>query len=649
MTVISVKAFGGLRPISQPRLLDSSEAQVAQNVKLVSGALVPMKGTNVLKATTSANPQTIFRYGTSATETNYWLEFAGDVDVVKSPIAGDQYDRLYWTDGVLPRYAPNSLIVSGASYPGASYQLGVPAPSTAPTISSYTAPATFTIVSRDYVIFSYNPITNTEVTATRTASAQAVDGQPVVLSDMPVSTTSGFTKLRIYRKVSGTFRRIAEIDQTQTSYSDSATDASLASAPTAPAITSVTTSFTLEGKIPAQVVPEARTYVYTYVTAYGEEGPPSAASTVVNLDPAQSVTVTVPSGSPTGAYNITLKRIYRSSTVGSAAQFQFVAEIPLATGSYVDSVTQSNLGEILPSEDWVPPPAGLKGLKLMANGVGVGFVGRTLYLSEPFLLHAWPHQYSVDNDIVGLGVFGQSVVVLTKGNPYVYNGIDPAAMSETRLAAPQSCASKPSIVDMGDGVLYSSPDGLVMISPSGVSLVTEKIYSREQWQALNPSSIRGSVYNGRYVMSHDASGTRGVVMFDFTGQGAVLTTSNINTATAITASFYDPTTDTLYFAQGGNIVRFDRGSNLTTTWKSKVFRLPFEDNFAIAQVQAESYPVTFKIYGDGVLRHTETVASSKEFRLPSGFRCRDWEFQIEGSATVTEVAIANSVAELRGV
>lgn len=649
MTVISVKAFGGLRPISQPRLLDSSEAQVAQNVKLVSGALVPMKGTNVLKATTSANPQTIFRYGTSATETNYWLEFTGDVDVVKSPIAGDQYDRLYWTDGVLPRYAPNNLIVSGGSYPGASYQLGIPVPSTAPTISSYTAPATFTIVSRDYVIFFFNPTTSAQTTATRVVPVQAVDGEDVILKDMPVSTETGFTQLKIYRKVSGTFRLVATIDQTQTSYTDAATDASLASAATAPTVTSVTTSFTIEGKIPTRVVPESRTYVYTYVTAYGEEGPPSAASAVVNLDPAQSVTVTVPSGAPNGSYNITNKRIYRSSTVGSSAQFQFVAEIPLATGSYVDSVAQENLGEILPSEDWIAPPAGLKGLKLMANGVGVGFVGRTLYLSEPYLLHAWPHQYSVDSDIVGLGVFGQSVVVLTKGNPYVFNGVDPAAMSETRLAAPQSCTSKPSIVDMGDGVLYASPDGLVMINPGGVSLVTEKLYSREQWQAFNPSSIRGSVYNGRYVMGYDASGTRGIVMLDFTGQGAVLTTSNINSSTVITASFYDPTTDTLYFAQGANIVRFDRGSNLTSTWKSKVFRLPFEDNFAIAQVQAESYPVTFKVYGDGVLRHTETVASSKEFRLPSGFRCRDWEFQIEGSVTVTEVAIANSVAELRVV
>lgn len=648
MTVISVKAFGGLRPISQPRLLDSSEAQVAQNVRLVSGALVPMKGTNVLKATTSVNPQTIYRYGTSQTETNYWLEFAGDVNVVASPIANDQYDRLYWTDGVLPRYAPNNMITSGSNYPGASYQLGLPAPSTAISITSYTAPATFTVVSRDYVIFFFNPTTSAQTTATRVVPVQAVDGRDVVLKDMPVSTVSGFTQLKIYRKVSGTFRLVATIDQTQTSYTDAATDASLAAAATAPTVTSVTTSFTIEGKIPAQVVPETRTYVYTYVTAYGEEGPPSAASSLVNVDPAQAVVLSVPTGAPTGSYNITSKRIYRSSTVGASAQFQFVAEIPLATGSYSDTKSQADLGEILPSEDWIAPPAGLKGLKIMANGVGVGFVGRTLYLSEPYLLHAWPHEYTVPNDIVGLGVFGQTVVVLTTGTPHVFNGVDPGAMSETKIAVPQACVSKPSIVDMGDGVIYSAPDGLVSIGSGGLSVITEKLYSREQWQALNPSSIRGFVYNGRYVMTYD-NGTRGIVMFDFTGQGAVLTSSDVNLSTAITAGYYDPTTDTLYFAQGANIVRFDRGSNLNLTWKSKVFRLPFEDNFAVAQVHADSYPVTLKVYGDGVLRHTQTVASSKEFRLPSGFRCRDWEFQIEGSATVTEVAIANSVAELRGV
>lgn len=644
---IALKAFTGIRPILDPRLLQDGEAQIANNVKLNSGRIAPLLGTTTLKSTTSVNPQTIYRYGTSNTESNYWLEFSGDVDVVRSPVIEDAYDRLYWTDGTLPRYAPNSLIVSGASYPGASYQLGIPAPSTAITISSYTAPPTFNIVTRDYVIFFFNPTSNTQTTATRTVYTQAVDGEEVVISRMPVSTETGFTQLKIYRKVSGTFRLVATIDQTQTTYTDSATDASLASAATAPTITSVTTSFTIEGKIPTKVVPESRTYVYTYVSAYGEEGPPSAASAVVDVDPANAVTISVPSGSPGGNYNLTVKRIYRSSTVGSRAQFQFVAEIPLATSTYVDTKEQSDLGEVLPSEDWLPPPATLKGLKVMANGVGVGFSGRTLYLSEPYLLHAWPHKYPVRDEIVGLGVFGQTVVVLTKGRPEMFTGIDPGAMSNVPMSLPQSCSSKRSIVDMGDGVIYSSPDSLVLINQNGISLVSQQYFTREQWQSLNPSSMQGYLYNGRYICLYtDLSNVRGGLIFDLTGQGSPLVTTSISAAAPVTAGFYDATTDTLYFAQSGNIVRFDRGSPYTYIWRSKVYRLPFQNNFAAALVRANAYPVTFNLYADGTLRHTQTVVNGEIFRLPSGFRALDWEIEVTGTNQVNEIAMAKSSMEL---
>jgi hypothetical protein len=434
MTAISVKQFGGIKPIISARMLGANEAQTALNAKLVSGSLLPMKGATTLQALQSSNPATIFRYGTSSTETNYWLEFAQDTDVMRSPIAQDQYDRLYWTNGSgVPRYAPNSMILQAGSgaYPRASYQLGIPAPTTAPTLSSTTAPAT---------------------------------------SDTP----------------------------------------------------------------------ETRTYVTTYVSAYGEEGPPSPAANLVTIKPDTSVTLTLP-GNPSGSYNITLVRIYRSSAVGSSAQFQFVDEVPVANGSYTDSKLQSALGEVLPSTDWVAPPAGLKGLRLMANGAAVGFVGKTLYFSEPYLPHAWPHEYPIDYDIIGIATYGQYVAVITTSFPYLFNGIDPAAMSSSKLPLPQAGTSKRSIIETGNGVLYSSPDGMVEIGTTN-DVVTRGIFSREQWQAYNPSSIEAYTYNGRIHCFYN-NGTRGVLVFDFMGQGAVLTTNDVNTTTAVTAGFYDATTD----------------------------------------------------------------------------------------------------------
>lgn len=539
MPAIHIKAFGGLKPILDPLLLRQEEAQAASNVRLVSGALSALGGTTTLAALTKTAPLTIFRYGNSATETEHWLEFLADTDVIRSPIAADSYGRIYWTDGGTPNYAPNNLILSGSSYPGASYNLGIPAPASAPTISSFTAP--------------------------------------------PNAASS-----------------------------------------------------------------ETRVYVYTYVSAYGEEGPPSPVSSLVTLDPNQAVGLIGMSTGPSGAYNIATKRIYRSSTVGASAQFQFVAEVPVANTTYSDTKSQSDLGENLPSTDWVAPPSGLTGLKALPNGAAIGFKGNTAYLSEPNLPHAWPHEYPIEDTIVGIGVFRQSAVLLTTGRPYLMSGADPGAMTTERMELPQACVSKRSIVDTGDGVLYASPDGLVSISSAGVDIITKDLLTREQWQAYNPSSMVAAAHDNRYHVTYQTvGGARGMLIFDFSGQGASMTSSSINSTTAVTALYADPRSDTLYMAQGTNIVRFNAGSALTYTWRSKLFRAPFAMNFSKAQVVAAAYPVTFKLYGDGVLRHTKSVSDGNLFHLPSGYRALDYEIELSGTSRVTQVSVATSAEELR--
>lgn len=538
MPAIHIKAFAGLKPILDPLLLQQSDAVTANNVRLISGALEPLKNWTTLKALTKTAPQTIWRYGNSATETEYWLEFLNDTDVIRSPIAADAYGRVYWADGGVPKYAPNSLVLSTSSYPGGSYTLGIPKPAAAPTVSSFTAP--------------------------------------------PNASSS-----------------------------------------------------------------ETRVYVYTYVSAYGEEGPPSDASALVTLDPANSAGLTGMSTAPAGSYNITSKRIYRSSTVGASAQFQFVAEIPVANTTYTDSKLQSALGEILPSTDWVAPPSGLRGLKALSNGAAIGFKDNTAYLSEPNLPHAWPHQYPIEDTIVGIGVFRQSAVLLTTGKPYLMSGADPQAMTVERMELPQACMSKRSIVDTGDGVLYASPDGIVSISSAGIDVVTKGLLSRDQWLAYNPSSMVAAVHDNKYHVAYQTvGGTRGMLTFDFSGQGASFTTNQVNTASAVTAMYADPRSDTLYLARGTDIVRFNAGTNMTYTWRSKKFRAPFAMNFAKAQVVADS-SVTLRIIGDGVQRFERVITNSNQFNLPSGFRALDWELEVVGDSRITQLSLATSAEEMR--
>lgn len=550
MPSISIRAFSGLRPIVEPTLLGDGDAVVAQNARLVSGALGPLKGTTVLRSLTKIQPQTIFRYGDSSNENEFWLEFLADTDVMRSPIAADQFNRLYWADGGDVKYGTPTEIVSGASYPGSSWILGVPKPATAPAVTSFTAPPD----------------------ASRT---------------------------------------------------------------------------------------ETRVYVYTYVSAYGEEGPPTDASSPVTLDPQSPAVVGSLAVGPGGNRNITIKRLYRSSTVGSSAQFQLVPvtwsgnttptyDIPVAITQVTDSASQAALGEILPSEEWDGPPTGLRGLKALANGAAIGFVGNTAYLSEPNLPHAWPHQYPVDAKIVGIGVFRQSAALLTNGKPYLLSGADPQAMSAERLELEQACVSKGSIVDTGDGVLYASPDGLVSIGSGGMEIVTSKLLSREKWREYNPSSIRGFMHDNRYhALYTTQGGQRGMLVFDFSGQGAALTTCDIPAATAITAGYSDSRSDTLYLAQGTQIVRFNEGSNLTYTWRSKKYRLPRPMSMSVGKVTASAYPVTLNVYADGALMATREVSSRETLRLPGGLMASDYELELIGASEVTSVEIASSMSELK--
>jgi hypothetical protein len=541
MPAIVIKAFNGIKPIVSPLLLQPGEAQIAENVQLVSGALVPLRSVSAVRPLTKSSPQTIFRYGDSEDESEYWLEFQQDTDVVNSPIPNDQYRRIYWTDGGSPRYATSQQILSGASYPSLSSPLGIPAPQTAIIASG---------------------------------------------AEPPDAANS-----------------------------------------------------------------ETRAYTYTYVSAYGEEGPAAPPSSLVTIDPNEPVLLQAMSTGVGGEYNLVSKRIYRTSTVGSNAEYQFVAEVPVSDTATTDNKEQAELGEVLLSKDWVPPPAGMRGLKMMANGVAAAFLENTLYLSEPNLPHAWPHKYPVDFRIVGLSTFRQSVAVLTNGYPFLATGVDPGGMSLERLEFPHACLSKKSIVDTGDGCLYAGADGVVSIGANGMRVVSEQLFSREQWQSLNPASMRAFLHNSRYhVLYQDKSGYRGMLVFDFTGQGAVLTTTSLNSSSLIRAGHSDARSDTLYLAMDSEILRYnDSPDPLVALWRSGVYRLIRPVSFSYGMVRASTYPVELRIYADDRQPFVKTVQSNAGFRLPSGFTAQQWQFEVESIHEVSMVAVATSAAELQSM
>jgi len=427
--------------------------------------------------------------------------------------------------------------------------------------------------------------------------------------------------------------------------------------------------------------PDDVSYVYTFVTAFGEEGPPSPATVPIERTDTESVTITMPAGDlPSGNYNFgngSLKRIYRSNTGSTNTTFQFVAQVSLATQTYVDTTPSAGLGEVLPSETWIGPPndntslypdGPMKGLIAVANGVFAGFTGKRLCLSEPFLPHAWPIDYRItlEEDIVAIGAVANGIVALTNGQPYFVTGTDPSAMTAIRVDLPQACVNVNSVVDMGSYLLYAGPDGLCAVASGEGRVVTEGLISSSQWGSqFNPTGFRAFRHENTYVAFWTDAGVHKGFVYDPRAEEAALST--LTTEGEVRGGYMNPKDGELYLIVANKIRKY-RGSTTkrTLTWKSKQLVLPKPTSMSWVSVYAQSYPVVVKVWADGVLiaeyslgyasgvyTQTVTVPSGATvgtlrepiMRLPPKV-AQVWEVQVSGSVDIDEVCLAQSMDEI---
>lgn len=406
------------------------------------------------------------------------------------------------------------------------------------------------------------------------------------------------------------------------------------------------------GGTPTNAADPAETVIYcmTYVTAWGEEGPPSPVTSALDIRPGNTVSFASMPVVPTGAYDstntsIVSKRLYRSATGSSSTKFQLVntdATIAVAAMTYVDSRLTKNLGDVLVTTGWLPPPDAMIGLTDMANGMLVGFVGNTLHFSEPFTPYAWPARYqqALDAPIVGIMGFEQSLFVGTTKSAYVLTGSHPGQVTSEQVPATMALIARRSLVRMLGGVVFAAQNGLHLITAGGLKNLTQEYMNARDWQAINPALIRGYEYNGRYYG-----------FIDGVGSSFILTLGNdpslANTDVAPTAGYRDTRSGTLYLLVGGVIQRWDQGVGaLSQTWTSGTFNAPYPVNMSCGRVLAQAYPLTFSIFYDDVAVQSVNVTSQFPFRLPADTKSRRVKFGLSGTGDVREVVVATSMSEL---
>ena len=437
------------------------------------------------------------------------------------------------------------------------------------------------------------------------------------------------------------------------------------------------------GTADATQTPFDVSYVFTFVSAIGEEGPPSPASTVIELTDAETVTVTMGAtpSAPSGNYNLGVgakRRVYRSNTGSTNTQFQFVGEVPVATTTFTDTKDGAELGELLPSETWIGPPdddtnlypsGPMLGLIPVANGIMAGFTGNRLCFSEPFLPHAWPVAYRItlEEDIVAITATGNGIVALTESDPYFVTGTDPSSMTAIKLDIQQSCLNKHSVVDMGGYVLYAGPDGLVAASGGEARVVTQGLISAKQWNSdFSPSSIRAFRHENTYVAFYTVGGVHKGWVYDPRAQESALSTL---TATAETRGGFEKTDDgELYIIQGNALLNYQGGTtNKTMRFKSKTFVTPSPVSFGWVSVDAETYPISVKVFADGNVIANYAIGKTGDVysagytsggsvqsvqlqepvvRLPATVG-KEWHIEVYGDNTVNEVCLAQSIDEVK--
>lgn len=434
---------------------------------------------------------------------------------------------------------------------------------------------------------------------------------------------------------------------------------------------------TIVGTADDTLTPNDVSYVYTFVTAFGEEGPPSLPSSIIQLDDTQTTTLSLPtSDQPSGNYNFgsgAKKRIYRSNTGSTNTQFQFVGEVVYTATSFDDLLDADELGEVLPSATWIGPPddntslypdGPLKGLISLAQGTMAGFTGKRFCLSEPFLPHAWPIGYRIttEEDIVAIASTANGVAALTDGQPYFITGTEPSAMTAVRIDLAQACVNVNSVVDMGDYVLYAGPDGLCAVESATGSVLTTGLISVNQWNAdYYPTTIRAFRHEGTYVAFHAGGGW----VFDPRAEENALSTLTISSE--VRGGYMNPKDGELYIIVGNKIKKY-RGSSTSKTaiFKSKKYVTPAPVSMSWVSVHANEYPATVKVYGDGTLLAHYTVTKSgatytQATTVPSGISnatlaepimrmpavvAQEWEVQVEGT-DINEFCLAQSMDEIR--
>lgn len=594
MAVIIIPTFGGETPRTTPRLLEQTQAAEAVNCRLERGALEPLPGPRKVHDLAEA-ARTIFRH-----DVDGWLSWPGDVDVVKSAVVDIEGDtplgHLFLTND---RDYPTQYLAGGDVY-----RLGIPRPGAAPSVSVSPGAAMGAAVC-----YAFGAEDETRFPA-----------------------------------------RYGQEDGLETIRDDSAEVDVLAEA---------ADSTDEENPATDSGISRSSTYCYTLVQSLADgliqqESAPSPASAVVDVPDGDGVTVSGFDIPEMEGLTVTHIRLYRTVSGNESSEFHFLAELEVPVEEYMDTLHDADMSsEVLQTTTWDCIPDDAHGLIYADNGLYACFRGNELLISEPFHAYAWPASYrlTVEDSIVALGHTDSTIVVLTSGRPYLVTGSEPESMQVTHLPIEQSCVSARSVGHLPGGVIYASPDGLMLFTSSEQALLTARTFTRDQWQALKPETLMGTVHDGRYVAFFADTG-RGL-LFSIGAKDVVRL--ELPTGWTVQGIHHHSGDDCVYLSlttpDGNAVYQWEAGEAMPYLWRSKPFFTPALTSMSAVRVEGEQslgMPVQVTVFGPDNCRPRSRLrlTDTRSKRIPATRAEKLWSLELRGTAVVYEARMGGSVEEV---
>lgn len=408
---------------------------------------------------------------------------------------------------------------------------------------------------------------------------------------------------------------------------------------------------------------ESIAYVTTFENDWGEESAPSD-PVIVEVLPWQDTKTLQEYTALSGGRPVVGMNLYR--TFGGTAEFIKANESPRpekegTAWAIWDALTRPMTTVALVTQEWDPPPAGLRCLTYCGNGFFVGAKGKDLYFSEPYRPHAWPYIKTMPTNVVGIVPVEGGVLVTTQQQPYFVYGARPDQVGDQELNADQAGVSEQSITRVEGSAVYVSNDGLVMVSGGQADIApSQQYFTRELWRQQYRA-----VFNKLVLSAHDGS-VMGLI--DGAGSalhGFMLKLSEGPDASNLTSLYFegDPpigaatsaVTDIRYLLYPNGFAEYGLGSSLEAVWRSRDYvfgepvifgagKLRAWGQWAL-EIRADDQIVMLQsFYMEG--SYSDGEAS---FRLPAIGSKKRWSVALIGRGRVRGVELGASFAELKNV